>query len=65
MSKKSLQIRSGKPKYIPSSIEEQEEYPPVKTDVSSISHAQLNQVKAKLDRDLVFDKKILKSLSPD
>jgi hypothetical protein len=65
MPKNPLQTRSGKPKYIPSPIEEQEEYPPVKTDVSSISLAQLSQVKAKLDRDLVFDKKILKSLSPD
>ncbi len=65
MSKKTKQVPFGKPKYIPSSREEQEEYPPVKTDVSSLSLAELSQVKVKLERPLVFNKKFLKSLSAD
>jgi hypothetical protein len=63
MSKRTKQVPFGKPKYIPSSKEEQEEYPPIKTDVSSVSLAELSQDKTKLDRPLVFDKKVLMSLA--
>lgn len=54
----------SEPKYIPSQRDRQE-YPPPKTDVSSLSAVELSQMKAKLDRPLVFDEKVLKSLLPE
>lgn len=65
MSRKNKPARFGQPKYIPSSMEKQEEFPPIKTDVSSLSLAELSQKKAKLDRPLEFDEKVLKSLTTD
>jgi hypothetical protein len=55
----------GQPKYIPYSREEREEYPPIKTDVSSLSMAELSQINVKMDRPLKLDEKVLKSVSSE
>lgn len=51
----------GEPKYIPSPKERQE-YPPPKTDVSSLSVAELNRMKTRLGHPLIFDEKVLESI---
>ncbi|MBW1987816.1 MAG: hypothetical protein JRI50_11485 [Deltaproteobacteria bacterium] len=58
-------IRFGQPKYIPYPRGEQEEYQPPKTDINSLSMAELRKNQAKFERPLVFDENVLRSFSAD
>ncbi|MBM4293694.1 MAG: hypothetical protein FJ126_02160 [Deltaproteobacteria bacterium] len=61
MSNEVKRVYSGQAKYIPSAGVKQE-YPLPKTDVSSLSSADLIKIKVELERPLVFDDKVLRSL---